>query len=130
MSTENGTPVVTPFDFSQDKEMGITPPSLHVPGAKDDKAKPRLGLVFEGFAAALTEVGKVGTFGADKYTDNGWASVPNGQARYTDAMYRHLMAQAKGEAFDEESSLLHAAHTAWNALARLELELREKRGRI
>lgn len=143
MSTENGTPVVEPFDFLQDKwqadindgccsqiEMGITPPSLHVPGAKDDKAKPRLGLVFEGFALAIEEVGKVGTFGANKYTDNGWASVPNGQARYTDAMYRHLMAQAKGEAFDEESNLLHAAHTAWNALARLELELRTKRGRV
>ena len=111
-------------------EMGVKPPSLHVPGAKDDKAKPRLGLVFEGFALALEEVGNVGTFGANKYTDNGWASVPNGQARYTDAMYRHLMAQAKGEAFDEESSLLHASHTAWNALARLEIELRELRAKF
>lgn len=98
----------------------------HAPGAKLDHGKPRHGLVLGGFARALTEVAKVGTFGANKYTDNGWVSVPNGQARYTDALYRHLSAEAKGELNDGESELLHAAHAAWNALARLDLLLREQ----
>lgn len=39
-------------------------------GAKLDAGKPRLGLVLCGFARALQEVGKVGTFGAAKYSDN------------------------------------------------------------
>ena len=101
---------------------GISP---HTPGAKLDAGKNRLGLVLQGFANALEEVGRVGTFGANKYTDNGWMSVPNGHARYTDAAYRHLLKEAQGELLDLESGLQHAAHAAWNALARLELKLRE-----
>ena len=90
----------------------------------DGKIKPRL--IIEGFSRALTEVAKVGTFGANKYTENGWESVENGVERYTDAMYRHLLDEAKGEELDAESELKHAAHAAWNVLARLELILREE----
>ena len=93
----------------------------HTPGAKLDAGKNRLGLVFGGFANALEAVGRVGTLGAQKYTDHGWLTVPNGIERYTDAMYRHLLAEAGGEALDYDTNLLHAAHAAWNALARLEL---------
>ena len=93
-------------------------------GAKLDAGKNRLGLVLGGFALALEKVGEVGTFGADKYTPNGWVSVPNGIDRYTDAMYRHLLKEAQGELIDPQSELFHAAHTAWNALARLDLMLR------
>ena len=100
----------------------------HAPGAKLDNGKPRHGLVLGAFANALTEVAKVGTFGANKYSDNGWLSVPNGKARYTDALLRHHFAEAGGEALDEDSGLRHAAHRAWNALAVLELALREKGG--
>ena len=100
----------------------------HTPGAKLDAGKNRLGLVFGGFANALEEVGRVGTYGAQKYTDHGWAAVPNGTQRYTDAMYRHLLAESFGEDFDEDSQLLHAAHAAWNALARLELIVRTQKG--
>jgi len=96
----------------------------HEAGAKLDARKVRAGLVISSFARALTEISEVGTYGARKYTDNGWLEVPDGEARYTDAMYRHLLAEARGEKFDEESGLLHAAHAAWNALARLELVLR------
>jgi len=95
------------------------------PGAKLDKGKNRLGLVLGGFSKALEEVGHVGTFGANKYSDNGWMSVPNGLARYEDALLRHTLA-SKREALDPESGLPHLAHRAWNALAVLELHLREK----
>ncbi len=75
------------------------------------------------FPNALTEVAKVGTFGAEKYTDHGWKYVEKGQQRYTDALYRHLLATTP---VDEESGLLHAAHAAWNALAVLEFMLTNK----
>lgn len=100
--------------------------SPHAPGAKLDAGKVRAGLVLGGFARALMAVGEVGTFGARKYTDNGWMSVPQGQERYTDALYRHLLAEGQGEQADADSQLLHAAHVAWNALARLELILRDR----
>lgn len=96
------------------------------PGAKLDQGKNRLGLVLFGFSRALQAVGRVGTYGAQKYSDNGWMQVPDGKARYTDAMLRHLMSEAQGEEIDPETGLMHAAQTAWNALIRLELMLREK----
>lgn len=100
--------------------------SAHESGAKLDAGKVRMGLVLGGFARALREVSKVGTYGADKYTDDGWVDVPNGVARYTDAMYRHLAEEQMGEANDKDTSLKHAAHAAWNALARLDLIMREE----
>jgi hypothetical protein len=98
--------------------------SPHTSGAKLDAGKNRIGLVMLGFSRALQEVSKVGTYGADKYTDDGWMSVPDGERRYTDAMLRHMLKEGAGEQFDPDTALLHAAHTAWNALARLDLMLR------
>lgn len=95
-------------------------------GYKDDSYKVKMGLIIEDFPRALEEVGKVATFGANKYTEHGWLTVENGKRRYTDAMYRHALAEARGEVFDYESNLYHAAHLAWNALARLELILRQE----
>lgn len=67
-------------------------------GIKLDQGKPRASLVVHGFARALLSVSEVATFGAEKYTANGWVSVPNGLERYTDAMYRHLLADVLGMA--------------------------------
>lgn len=113
-----------PFSNHSLVETDPTGKSAHQPGAKLDQGKNRLGLVINGFARALEEVGKVGTYGAEKYTDNGWQDVPDGINRYTDAMYRHLIAEAKGEEIDPETNQLHAAQAAWNALARLDKILR------
>lgn len=96
----------------------------HVAGAKLDGGKVRPALVLRGFARALLEVSKVGTYGAVKYTENGWVEVPNGESRYDDAKMRHWLNEAKGEAVDADTLLRHAAHEAWNALARLDLMLR------
>lgn len=100
----------------------------HLPGAKLDAGKTRAGLAIGGFARALLEVAEVATFGARKYTAGGWVAVPNGIERYTDAMYRHLLAEATGERLDGDSGLAHAAHAAWCALARLDLMLRAQEG--
>lgn len=98
----------------------------HQAGAKLDQGKNRLGLVLLAFSRALQEVGKVGTYGANKYTDNGWIEVPQGEQRYTDALLRHLMKEATGEPLDPDTNLSHAAHAAWNALARLDLMIRNQ----
>jgi hypothetical protein len=110
-------PVVTAADLDPSGK------SPHDPGAKLDYGKNRLGLVLLGFPNALKAVGQVGTYGANKYSDNGWKSVPNGQERYTDALLRHEVEFACGESDDTESGLPHLAHAAWNALAVLELYL-------
>lgn len=92
-------------------------------GAKLDAGKPMAGVIGD-FGLALLAVAEIGTFGAKKYTRGGWQTVPDGATRYTDAMWRHLLKESR-EANDLDSGLSHAAHAAWNALARLELQLRK-----
>lgn len=96
------------------------------PGDKYDTNKPDMGLVLSSFSRALIEVSKVGTFGAKKYTKDGWIAVPNGVARYTSAELRHHFYEETEGPFDRESGLLHKAHKAWNALAALDLYLRDQ----
>jgi len=121
-----------PYDLSPDYQPGTAlvgerdPHGLApgVPGAKLDAGKPRAGLVLGDFSRALAAVVEVGTHGAAKYSDRGWLAVPDGEGRYTDALYRHLLADAMGDALDGDSCLPHLAHAAWNVLAVLELRLR------
>ena len=102
-----------------------TPEDLHKPGVKDDKGKPPVGLVFESFPRALLAIADVAGMGAKKYTRGGWQTVENGDTRYTDAMGRHILNKYIDGHNDPESELPHLAHAAWNALAVLELYLRE-----
>lgn len=102
---------------------GLSP---HTPGAKLDAGKVRPALVLGGFARALLAVSRIGTGGAIKYTENGWMTVPNGEPRYDDAKLRHWLYEKSGIELDPDSQELHAAHEAWNALARLDLLIREK----
>ena len=99
------------------------------PGAKFDAGKVRPSLILNDMPRAILEVSKVGTYGATKYSEGGWKYVEGGVARYTDAMDRHRLKEGL-ESNDEESGLLHAAQVAWNALARLELMLRESNSEI
>ena len=99
---------------------GIDP---HTPGAKLDEGKVLAGVLGD-FAYALEMVARVGTFGAGKYSRGGWQQVEGGVTRYSDALWRHLLAE-RHQADDPDSGLPHAAHLAWNALARLELMIRE-----
>lgn len=96
----------------------------HEPGAKTDAGKPDLSLLIL-FGRALTAVGEVGTYGAEKYTRGGWQTVPDGINRYTAALLRHVF-QEQTDRYDSDLPVLHAAQVAWNALARLELILREE----
>lgn len=95
-------------------------------GAKLDAFKVRAGLALSGFPHALEEVARVGSYGAKKYTPYGFLSVPDGEARYHDAMMRHYLDLCKGQTYDNESGCLLLAQVAWNALAWLELHLRNQ----
>lgn len=101
------------------------------PGVKLDDGKIRLStLVLGYFPRALMALGFVSEFGAEKYTIDGWSSVPGAHTRYSDAMVRHQLAELAGEFTDADSGLAHDAHLAWNALARLELRLREEENNV
>jgi hypothetical protein len=110
--------------ITKDIERDPTGRTAHEPGAKLDSNKLRVGLMMQGFALALQEVAKVTTYGAQKYSPGGWQHVPDGVERYTDAMGRHILSEAAGAIYDDDSGLLHAAQVCWNSLARLELMLR------
>jgi len=111
--------------MKRDIELDPNGKDQHAVGAKLDGGKVRPSLVLGGFARALLAVSKIGTFGAAKYTDNGWMEVENGVTRYDDAKMRHWLYEKTGIECDPESLELHAAHEAWNALARLDLLIRQ-----
>lgn len=95
-------------------------------GRKDDSEKaPLVQGCLNYFPLALNAVAMISKFGATKYktsfAEKNWLHVDNGIARYTDACGRHLITD---EVCDSDSNYLHAAHCAWDALARLELILR------
>lgn len=99
--------------------------NIQQPQRKDDAGKlPVHRGVTSYFPRALFAVAQVSAFGAKKYDWSSWDKVEDGAHRYADAQQRHALYQAMGQEFDEESGLLHLAHEAWNALARLELRLR------
>ena len=88
-------------------------------GVKLDSGKTEFSLLLQGCANAIEKVAEVLTFGAKKYTRNGWQTV-DAERRYTDALYRHMNAIHRGEKIDPESGLSHLAHAACNAMFLLE----------
>lgn len=112
------------MEQSNQQEVDPTGTDQHQPGAKLDAGKVRPDLILSGMPRALLAVAQVATFGAAKYTEGGWQAVPDGIKRYTAAMDRHRLKETF-EPVDADSGIAHQAHLAWNALARLELMLRE-----
>ena len=94
----------------------------HAMGAKLDAGKVQADLL-EDFGLALLAVAEVATYGATKYSRGGWQHVEHGVVRYSAAKWRHAL-KGRYETHDRDTGLLHAAHEAWNALAKLELMLR------
>ena len=111
-------------EYTDDPTENVSAGAVKYDGGKSPIYRGGLGY----FPRAISAVASVSAFGASKYAWNGWQSVPDGINRYTDAMVRHLGYEAEGEVLDPDSGLHHAKHTAWNALARLELLLREQEG--
>lgn len=90
-----------------------------VPGLKDDGGKLMWHLMPW---KAMNGLVSVLTFGARKYSANGWRTVPNAKERYTAALLRHLYALNAGESVDSESGLRHVDHLLCNAAFLAELE--------
>lgn len=95
-------------------------------GVKHDSGKPRPSLVVDLMPRAVMGVACVATFGASKYADDNFLQVPDAKKRYRDAQLRHELYKAMGQEIDPESGYPHDFHIAWNILARIEIELREK----
>lgn len=99
----------------------------HEQGAKLDAGKsPLFRGLLDYFPRACNAVADISAFGASKYAWKGWESVPDGINRYSDAELRHFTKEAVEGAYDLDSGYLHKAHKAWNALAALELYLRQE----
>lgn len=94
-------------------------------GMKFDDGKPQPMLLFGGMPLALQGISAVLGFGAEKYAPNSWRTVPNGLARYKDALMRHMLAYFAGEWSDPESGLPHLDHAATNLAFIRELEAQE-----
>ena len=94
-------------------------------GMKFDSDKPRVDLLLD-MPRAMLEVGKVLTYGAEKYAPGNWAHVEGAEQRYKAAALHHDIAWSMGEVSDNESSLHHLAHKVCCDLLRLELALRDR----
>ena len=113
-----------------DRFLGMVPEGtiadLKTPGAKADTGKLRYDLLPP---AAVRELVRVLTYGAEKYSPNGWQQVPDAKARYTAALMRHFEALRAGEFFDPESGLPHLAHVLCNAVFLFEIALGNSKGK-
>lgn len=106
--------------------MVMTYEKLHEKMTAADKQKAAKVPVWQGFIAyfsrAMVAVGAVSKFGAGKHNNGNmptkWRDY--GVDVYANALARHMTEEGKGDLYDSESNMLHAAHEAWNALARLE----------
>lgn len=98
--------------------------------------KVQMDLFDQGFPNAVFEVAKVMTWAAENkgYKPHDWKQLPNAETELSAAASRHrvkgFIQKAKGVAAidrtDEESNIVHLAHTAFNILAELELVLTGK----
>lgn len=80
------------------------------------------------FPRALMQIALVSEYGQRKYgTFNGWESVDDAFPRYDDAHGRHdTLRFIEGPYDANDSGLPHLAQRAWNALATLEIALRNE----
>lgn len=103
------------------------PPTFDPSEATRKDGKIRMELVLQGMPNALLALGEIMTWAVESkgYVEGDFLNVPDAKSKYRGALYRHDLKEMLGQMTDEESGKLHAAHTAWNALARLEILLRE-----
>lgn len=103
--------------------INTSPIEIKKVGRKDDKDKNRLDLIDVSFIESL---GKVLTYGANKYEANNWQKVEDPVNRYYAATLRHLFAWRNGEVCDPESGLPHLAHIATNIMFLQHFEKEDK----
>lgn len=92
----------------------------HKSGIKLDADKLRYDLLC---LKAIEEQVKVLTYGAVKYSPNGWKKVQRLRNRYYAAALRHIVAWRGGEPCDAETGYSHLAHALCCLSFLLEKEL-------
>lgn len=97
-------------------------------GIKYDQEKPRIAEMIIDFKDSIEALTRVWEFGANKYEKSNWKLVNNGIDRYTNALLRHLLAEDTNR-YDDETKMLHAAHIAFNAMARLHFIIEEEKNK-
>ena len=83
---------------------------------RKDTGKPRMELID---STAELDLAVILTQGAKKYTPDGWRGgidLEDGDDRIMGALMRHVNAIRRGEVYDEESGMPHAAHVMCNAM--------------
>lgn len=101
-------------------------------GIKNDSDKlPYYTVLFKQFPLALQEVMRCSKAGNNKYheTDEDWMNfsrVDNAEIRYRNAMLRHMSEYGSVEDMEEYGGMTHEGAVVWNALADLEVNLRNK----
>ena len=98
--------------------------------------KVKMQLFDEGFPNAILEIAKVMGWAEENkgYKPNDFKNLPNAETEFSAAASRHrvkgFIQKAQGipaiERTDEESNIVHLAHTCFNCLAELELVLTGK----
>lgn len=101
--------------------------------AKYEKTPVALGCILR-FPRAMLAIARVSVFGCKKHGapmgSMGYLDVPDAKNVYREAEGRHFIKEVlEGPVNREDGDLLHKAQKAWNALADLEVYLRnmEKR---
>lgn len=100
-------------------------------GVKNDNGKlPYYTVLFKQFPLALKEVIKCSLAGHNKYFDTdkdfqNFSKVVNADIRYKEAMLRHMTETGIVGDMIPYGEMTHEAAVVWNALADLEISLRE-----
>ena len=114
--------------YNRQKDRDPSGKSLKEPGTKGDSGKIAVCRgALHYFPRAISAIAELSQIGARKYSWKGWQDVPDGIHRYGDALARHeLCIEDDYSRRDRDTGVLEATAVAWNAVARLELILREK----
>ena len=105
----------------EERNQYIKSKESNVSGQKFDEGKLRFDLIP---AEVTKELAKVLTYGANKYSEQGWKAVE--AKRYVAALHRHLNAFQSGETHDEESNIHHLSHALTNVAFLLYFEIKNK----
>jgi hypothetical protein len=116
----------TPLVVSEKGKELVFDKDCNLIGKKTNKNKPQISLLFKQFPKALEAIAKCSEYGHQKYKESdfdflNYQRVYGGSKTYADAGLRHRLEQGN----DLESGLPHTYHVAWNALAELEIWIKE-----
>lgn len=101
------------------------PPEMPSHDGKADQHKLRFSLFpIEAFNPIL----RVLEYGANKYAEHGWRTVPDAERRYADALHRHYVDYLSGVDIDAESGEPSLACVVTNAVFLLAFRMRRAAG--